>query len=382
MVGVQDPGSLSAAVPFYADIGGRTIRDVVRPTLTGSAVRIRLSNRFGTRPLTFTDVRIAPSAGGGATRGLGRRIAFHGRTRVTIPVGGQVASDLVPLHVQAGRDLAVSLYAPGPTGTVTGGGSLFHTNYISDQGDTAASASASSFPTVSHTWYFLTGVDVRPRAKAAAVVAVGASITFGYRSTADAYRGWGDILARRLHARSRTRNLSVINAGIAGNNLHEDTGCYGDSVLHRLDRDALDQPGVRVVIIAVGSNDLTQPHQDPADPCIAHTPISARGMIADYTKAIRRTHARQLKAILATIPPFGAYQYWSPQIEQERQAINRWIRRSKLPDAVIDEDAVLADPAHPSRLLPRYDSGDGLHPNDAGHARLGSSINLSMFPTP
>jgi lysophospholipase L1-like esterase len=369
-------------MPFYADIGGRTIRDVVRPTLSGSAARIRLSNLFGARPVTFTDVRIAPSAGGGATDGPGRRVTFHGRTRVTIPVGGQIASDVVAMPVQSARDLAVSLYSPGLTGTVTAGGSLFHTNYISNPGDTAVSSAGSSFPNVSQVWYFLTGVDVQPRAKAAAVVAVGASITFGYRSTPDAYRGWVDILARRLHANRRTRNLSVINAGIAGNNLHQDTGCYGQSLLHRLDRDALDQPGVRAVIIAIGSNDLTQPHQNPADPCIAHTPISAHGMIADYTKAIRRIHARQLKAILATIPPFGAYQYWSPQIEQERQAINRWIRRSKLPDAVIDEDAVLADPAHPSRLLPRYDSGDGLHPNDAGHARLGSSINLSMFPTP
>ena len=376
----KDPGTLAALVPYDDDVGGHTIRDVVRVTLDGSAVRIRLSNLLGSRPLTIDHARVARSAGGAATSGRSRRLTFGGRPRITIPAGRQVVSDLAAFRVRAGRGLAVSLYSAGATGTVTAGGSQFHTNYLSPPGDAAASASAADFPHAAKAWYFLTGVDVRPvRRSAGAVAAIGASITTGWNSTLDAYRGWVDVLGRRLHANRPTRDLAVLNAGIAGNTLHEDTGCYGQSVLHRLERDALDQPGVRTVIVGVGSNDLTQPHQNPSDPCIAHTPISARGMIADYALAVRRIHARHLRALLLTIPPFGRNPSWSPAIERERRAINRWMRASPLPDGVIDAEPVLADPAHPTWLLPVYDSGDGLHPDDAGHAALGTSIHLSLL---
>jgi lysophospholipase L1-like esterase len=376
----KDPGRLAVLIPHHDDIGGRTVRDVVRVTLDGSALRIRLSNLFGSRPLVIDAARVARSAPAGATTGPSRRLTFHGKARVTIPVGGQVASDVAPLAVRSGQDLAVSLYSAGPTGTVTAGGSQFHTNYVSESGDHTASGASGDFPEAARAWYFLTGVDVRPVHRAAgAVVAIGASITTGFNSTLDAYRGWVDVLGRRLHAKSATRDLAMVNTGIAGNNLHEDTGCYGQSLLHRLRRDALDQPGVTAVLVAIGSNELTQPHQDRSDSCIAHTPISATGMIADYSKAVRRIHARHLEAILMTIPPFGRNANWSAAIERERRAINKWMRTSKLPDGVVDAEPVLADPAHPSWLLPAYDSGDGLHPNDAGHNALARSINLNLF---
>jgi lysophospholipase L1-like esterase len=378
---VQDPGSLSGAIPFYDDIGGRTIRNVVRPTLDGSAMRVRLSNLLGTQPLTITDARVARSGAQAAATGPSRRLTFSGRTRVTIPPGRQIASDLVPFDVRAQRNMAVSLYAPGPTGPATAGGSLFHTNYVSEPGDVASNPSSAPFSTLAKAWYFVSGVDVVPRRPAGTVVVIGASITTGYRSTPDAYQGWVDVLGRRLHANRRTRNLAVVNAGIAGNTLHEDTGCYGQSVVHRLDRDALNQPGVRTVVVAVGSNDLTQPNQTD-DACAAHTPVSAADMIALYSQVLRRIRARHLTGILATIPPFGHYRYWSADIEQRREAINTWMRASKLSDGVIDEDAVLADPADPTVLPAGFDSGDGLHPNDAGHAALGNQIPLSLFPTP
>ena len=214
---------------------------------------------------------------------------------------------------------------------------------------------------------------------------MGDSITAGYDSTRDAYRGWVDRLANRLHADRAVAPLSVLNAGIAGNNLHEGSPCYGQSGLARIRRDALDQPGVRVVVVDEGANDITQPAEPSSAPlavCLAHRRISAASMIALFKRTIGIIRARHLRAVGVTIAPFGRYAYWSPVIEAERQAINRWIRHSRAFDAVLDFDRAVRDRAHPSWLAPRYDSGDGLHPNDLGHAALARSISLRALVGP
>src|SRR4051794_29383245 len=149
----NDPGTLASLVPHHDDLGGRTVRDIVRVTLGGSALRIRVSNLLGTRPLTIDDARVARSAGGAATSGPGRRLTFGGRGRITIPAGRQVVSDVTAFEVQAEQDLAVSVHGAGVTGTVTAGGSLFHTTYLSPPGDAAASTSAARFPDTAKVWY-------------------------------------------------------------------------------------------------------------------------------------------------------------------------------------------------------------------------------------
>ena len=149
-----------------------------------------------------------------------------------------------------------------------------------------------------------------------------------------------------------------------------------------MQRDVFEQPGVRDVIVDEGVNDITQPQESssaPAYECLAHRPITAAGMIAAYQHAIARIHAHHLKAIGATISPSGHYEFWTPAIDAERQQINHWIRTSHAFDGVIDFDRVLRDPAHPAWLNPRYDSGDGLHPNDAGDAAMAAAIPLSLF---
>jgi lysophospholipase L1-like esterase len=240
-----------------------------------------------------------------------------------------------------------------------------------------------SFPEEVSTWYWLDGVDVTPRnPRSGAVVALGDSITAGFASSPDRDADWPDRLADRLRAAPARPPLAVLNAGISGNNLSRSSPCFGHSGLERMQRDALDQPGVRDVIVALGVNDITQPREPRsagAYECLPHRPISAAGLIADYRAAIRRIHARRLRAIGATITPFGRYPYWTPAIEAERQQINHWIRTSHAFDGVLDFDRVLRDPAHPAWLRPALDSGDGLHPNDRGHAAMAKAIPLSLF---
>jgi lysophospholipase L1-like esterase len=380
------PGPAASAIPFSGGTGGRTVRDVVHLTLGGTEVRVRLSNVFGSRTATFTDVRvaIARGAGGGETvPGTSRRLRFGGATTARVPAGRIVASDPIRLAIGPGANVAVSIYAPHATGRSTNSGDVDHTNYVSAAGDVASSTAPASFPEAVSAWYWLGGVDVRPHnPRAGAIVALGDSITAGYDSTPDADRDWPDRLADRLRAAHARPPLAVLNAGISGNNLSRSSPCFGQSGLQRMQRDAFDQPGVRDVIVALGVNDITQPHEPRsagAYVCLPHRPISAAGLIADYRIAIRRIHAHHLRAIGATITPFGRYRYWTPAIEAERERVNNWIRTSHAFDGVIDFDRALRDPSHPTWLKPAYDGGDGLHPDDAGHAAMARAIPLSLF---
>ena len=379
------PGVLGPGLPLFLDgTGGHTVRDVVHLTLGGARVRVRLSNFFGTQTAVFTDVRVALRTRGAATRaGTSRRVHYAGSTSVRIAPGRQVASDPVALRVRPGDEVAISLYAPHATGVSTLQGSLNHTNYLSGPGDRTAAVAPLAFPTKSPSWYWLGGVDVLPpSAPAHAIVALGDSITAGYDSTLNANRDWVDLLADRLHSARRTRELSLVNAGIAGNNLHEDSPCYGESALHRMARDVLAQPGVRYVIVDEGVNDITHPTEPPSAPlysCLAHRPITAAGMISLFTTAAKRIHAAHLRAIGVTLSPFGRYAYWTAAIEAERQRLNRWIRSTRTFDGIIDFDRVLRDPRHPAWMNPRFDGGDGLHPNDLGHRAMTRAIDLSLF---
>jgi lysophospholipase L1-like esterase len=380
------PGPAASTIVFDGGTGGRTVRDVVHLTLGGTNVRVRLSNVFGNRTATFGDVRIAVASGSGlagTVAGTSRRVRFRGATTIRVAPGHAIAGDPVALAVRPGANLAVSLFAPRATGTVTTSGDVDHTSYISAPGDATASTSPQSFPARASAWYWIDGVDVAPRnRRSGAIVGLGDSITAGFDSTPNADRGWPDLLADRLRAAHTRPPLAVLDAGISGNDLSRPSPCFGSSGMQRMQRDVFDQPGVRDVIVAEGVNDITQPREPRsagAYACLPHRAISAAGMIADYRSAIGRIHARGLRAIGATITPFGRYEYWTPAIEAERQRINRWIRTSHAFDGVIDFDRVLRDPAHPAWLKPSYDSGDGLHPDDAGHAAMADAIPLSLF---
>ena len=223
--------------PAFDDAGGLTVRNVVRISVGGAAVRVRLSNLFGTRPLNLDRVRLALSAGGAAIMpGSSRTVRFGGRTQVTIPVGTQIRSDPVQLRVVARRSLAVSVYSSGPTGRVTVGGDLLHTTYLSQLGDHTAATTGGAFNRQAKVWYFLSGLDVlSPSSVPGAVVTLGDSITAGTGSTSNTWRSWPDRLAERF-ARAK-HPLGVVDAGISGNTLHESSPCFGQKGPDRLARD-------------------------------------------------------------------------------------------------------------------------------------------------
>ena len=350
---------------------GVSIRNVVHLSVGGSAVRVRLSNAFGTAPLVLGHVTVAraadASASPAAVPGTMREARFHGQRSVTAAPGGDVRSDPVPLAVPARGDLLVTVFLASDAGPVTFHSVALQTSYRGE-GDLAADPTGAAFTTQTSSWYYLTGVDVRDAPAAGAVVTLGDSITDSLGSTYGANVRWPDLLAERLLARPPSRRLGVMNAGISGNRLLLDgtVDAFGPRALDRLDRDVLSRSAVRTVLVMEGINDIQQsPHQ--LDPTVI---TSALRTIAD------RAHARGLRVVGATLTPFEGWRVYDETLEAVRQAVNAFIRTSGAFDAVVDFDAVLRDPADGSRLLPAYDSGDHLHPGDAGYRAMANAVDL------
>ena len=357
-----------------AAFNNQTLRQIVRVSIGGRLVRVRLSNAFGAQPLAVGSAHIALRSAGAAIKpGSDRTLTFGGAKSTIIWPGALMVSDAVELDVPALADLAVSIYLSGDvpaTFPITGHRVARQTNYVSPAGDFTASADMPISSTV-QSWYFLTGVEVMAAQQAQAVVVLGDSITDSNLSTLDTNNRWPDQLARRLIA--ARRQIGVSNQGAAGNRVLQD-GPGGESGLHRFDRDVLSQSGVAWVIVILGINDLR--NRNPVE-------VTADDMIAGYKQMILRARARGLKIFGGTLLPYenetftpGAY---TPEGEVRRQAVNAWIRTSGAFDAVIDFDRALRDPSHPARLLPKYDYGDHLHPSDLGYQLMGDTVDLTLF---
>ena len=357
----------------------RTVRQVMRTSIGGSAVRIRLSNLFGTVPLTIGPVHIAEHASGSAIRpGTDHAVTFGGRTTVTIAKGGDVLSDPVDISVAPLQELAVSLYLPAGAGASTLHGVGNQTAFITLTGDATA---AQQLPEgeVTSSRLFLTDVEVATDEKAQAIAAIGDSITDGIGSTPDQNTRWPDVLAARLQADPKLASTAVIDAGIAGNRVLHDgvTPFLGPSALARFDRDVLNKPGVHWVLLMEGINDIaaTDMLATPQDN------VSVQQIIDGMKTLIARAHQKGIKIAGATLTPYKnvEWPYHSARGEVRRQAINAWIRNAGAFDAVLDFDRVVRDPAHPDCLLASFDSGDHLHPNDAGYKAMVTSIDLRLF---
>ncbi len=376
---VNEP-SLAAALAFGGTAAHQTVRLIVHTAAAGDRVRVRLSNTFGAQPLTFGAASLARRATGATlSPGSVRRLTFGGRSIVTIPPGREMYSDPVRLTVSAQQDLAVSLYVPGLSGpAMTWHGSAFTTSYLSKPlaGDHSADQGAAAFPYTTTSWFWLDGVDVATTAYAGVVVALGDSLTDGVLSSIDGNNRWPDVLARRLLRLPVGRRESVVDAGISGNTVSAiPCGPCGPASVERLDRDVLGQAGVRQVILFQGGQDIGRG-------------ASAAHIIAAMRDIARRVHARGLAIDGATITPDGGTTFFTTpaiclcmpaQREAVRQAVNAFVRKSGVFDAVIDFDALLRDPRRPDHLNARYDSGDHLHPNVAGLQAMGDAIPLSIF---
>ena len=360
-------GPLGAGTPTSAGLENQTVRNIVHTSAGGRAIRVRLTNRLGDAPVTFASVRVALRRSGAALApGTTRRVTFGGRTRVTIPDHAEVVSDPVDLAVGPRRDVAVSLFAPGRTVPPTAHFLALQTNYLAT-GDATADEGAGAFTTTLGSWYFLSEVDVLAgRRVRGAIVALGDSITDGAGTTPNTNRRWPDQLAGLLGDR-----FGVANAGIIGNNVHESSSCFGLNALARLETEVFSRAGVTDVILLEGINDLTHPGTpEPRFPCLTRIPISAEGLIEHYEQLIARVHAEGLRIYGGTLTPSLGWAGFTQATEAERQAVNRWIRTSGAFDGYIDFDAAVRDPANPSLLAPQYDSGDHLHPSDAGAAAM------------
>jgi lysophospholipase L1-like esterase len=379
VAGNEDSG-LNWSKRGFAD---QSVRQVVRVSTGGRAVRIRLSNAYGDRPLRVSGATVGRSAGGAVVwpKTL-RRLTFGHAATTVVPAGKELVSDPVPLTTSPLEKLSVTLRFTQATGPAT-----FHRFALGKtyraKGDHLNDFSAEPYTESTGAWYFLSGVETEGRgggrpAGRNTVVAFGDSLIDGVGSTPEADGRITDHLAERLMAAGRP--LGVVNAGIGSNKLLNGSACGGDSALARFRRDVLDRPGVRSVIVHLGANDIGAPQVD--DPCVRPNPkVSAAQLIEGHRQLIKEAHARDVKAIGVTIGPMkGAlFPLWNEEAERTRQAVNAWIRTSGEYDEVADLAKVMASPGDPELPKPGYVFMDGLHPNDAGYHALAAAIDLNSL---
>jgi len=351
----------------------QTVRMVVRTSIGGRRVRVQLSNALGSPALTIGAAHIAVRQKDAAIVPASDRVLkFAGRASFNVPPGALVVSDPVDLEVPKLSDLAISLYLPEDTGPPAVHPLGLHTTYIAS-GD--ATADATLNPSTKTTAYFwLSGVDVLAPSSASAIVAFGDSITDGFATTANKDQAWSTLLASRLASGKSTAMLGVLNLGISGNRVLHDVA--GTNALARFDRDVLARPGVRWMILLEGINDITFSAIPGIPPGQA---VTAEDLIWGYGQIIERAHLHSIKVAGATIMPVEGVPTYTENGEAVRQAVNQWIRTGGAFDAIIDFDALTRDPANPKRLRPEFDSGDHVHPNDAGNQAMGDVIDLSTF---
>jgi lysophospholipase L1-like esterase len=365
------PGNLSVR-----GFGDQTLREIVFTSAGGSMARVRLTNVFGSRPLTVDRATIAVQrAGATLVPGTIHTLTFAGRQAVIVPPGAEVLSDPVAMTVAPLTHLAISLYVPLVTGPATEHFQARQLNYVAG-GDHTLSSDATGFNAQTQSWYFLDGVEVlAPARDLGTVVAIGDSITDGVGSTLNGDARWPNDLARRLNGLPGD-SLSVIDEGIGGNRVLNDSVCCGIDAVARFERDVLGQPGVRDVILLEGINDIGYDRStNPLN--LPHTDVSALQIVEGYEQMIALAHAAGVKIFGATLTPFQGARYWTPANEAKREAVNRWILTSGQFDGVIDFAAAVADSSDPERLAPQYDSGDHLHPNAAGYRAMADAIDLS-----
>jgi lysophospholipase L1-like esterase len=361
------------------DLADVTLRQIVHLSIAGPQIRIRLSNRFGTSPLSCDAVHIArpiSPASNEIARGSDTSVRFFGRSDVTIPAGADYISDPIAFPVAALSDVAITIHFAQLTASQTGHPGSRATSYLVHRQSLAA-IELTEPKKIEH-WYFIAAIEVLAPASAETIVTLGESITDGHGATTNGNDRWPDVLARRFQADARTRDISVLNQGIGGNRLLLDG--LGPNALARFDHDVLGQPAVRYVILLEGINDIGTLARTQEVPDSDHDSLVQR-MEAAYEQIVTRAHSHGIKVFGATILPFAGSDYYHPSIrtEKDRRAVNEWIRARGHFDAVIDFDKLMRDPRQPERLLPKFDSGDHLHPSPAGYQTMGNAVPLSLF---
>ncbi|MFE6281777.1 SGNH/GDSL hydrolase family protein [Streptomyces sp. NPDC057877] len=368
-------GTWATATSGHQEVGpwtDRTLRLVVHTSVGGPRVRLRFDNTFAAAPVRIGSATVAVQDSGATARGVPVPVTFGRSPTASVPAGAQVYSDPLAFQVPADANLLVSFHLPGTVTAAPAHRLAVQRSYVSEPGNHTADGPATAYTSTITHWPLLTGVDVG--GGPGSVVMLGDSITDGDRSTVGANRRWPDVLATRLLAQSTVPHYGVLNQGISsnrvladrypGDGVSSDTG--GVSALHRLDRDVLAQTSVRTAVVFQGINDLL-------------SGASADEVAAGLKEIAQRARARGLRVPAATLLPCGGVAGCTAAVEAERAEVNEWIRDASVFDGVLDFDAVLRDPAQPTRMRPEYDSGDHLHPGDAGLAELAESVDLTLL---
>lgn len=346
---------------------GKTLRHIVHTSIGGSSARVHLSNAYGDGPLTISDIHVAVSAGGSSVRPeTDHLLTVNGLSSVTLAAGQEVDTDGIDMAVPALSDVGISFYVSQAPAALTGHDFSGQTRYDAT-GDVAGQATINAG--ASQNYVFVTNLDVQGPAPQGAVVLLGASISNGTGSSFNENTRWSNDFAARLV--NAGKNVGVINEGIAGNTLLRDGS--GPSAANRFDHDVLGQPGARWVIFS----------DDPINDLGDRPVPSADALIAAEQSLITRAHNAGFRFLCSTLTPFQGSGSWSQEGETARQKINAFIRSADSGcDGIVDQDAATHDPANPTQYLPAYDSGDHLHPNDAGHQAIANAIDLTLFTPP
>jgi lysophospholipase L1-like esterase len=373
----QIPEPQNALAP--EDLHDATMRQIFHLSVGGSALRVHLSNAFGTEALHFTSVHIArPVSPASSTidSTSDRALTFSGNSDANVPPGAELVSDALDYPVSALFDLAVTFHLDSSPARQTGHPGSRATSYFV-HGDFLAAPNLLDAKHTDH-WYQISEIDVLSPAEAASIVVLGDSITDGHGATTNGNDRWTDVLAQRLQASPTARSIGVSNQGIGGNHLLTDG--LGPNALARFDRDVLAPAGVRWVIVFEGVNDLGGLARTVEMSPQEHN-ARVKQVIAAYEQMVVRAHGHGLRVYGATITPYVGSDYYhpSPSSEADRQAVNTWIRAAGHFDAVIDFDKVVLDPQHPDHLLPADDCGDHLHPSPAGYRAMGEAVPLTLF---
>jgi lysophospholipase L1-like esterase len=362
------------------EVSGKTVRQIIFPSLGGGEVRLHISNRYGRGQLGIVQATFAKAAGSGAA--LSDPVAlvtFDGKDELQLPPGGEADSDPIKINLVGHQAYAVSLYL-GPHQNMQAWHRFARqVNFISDAGDHSRDATAEAFRQSFTQFAWITSLSVADPT-AGGVIAIGDSITDGVSSTIGLNRRWPDDLSRRLAVDGKM-SMAVLNAGIAGNRLLSDSPCYGESLAARFEREIAGRANVQTAIVLIGINDInfaaTAP-RDVVDCGFPYRQITAENLIAGYRGLIEVAHRHHVRLLLGTLAPAAL----PADREAIRQAVNRWIRSDNGFDGVIDFDEALRDEIHPQDLRAAYDSGDHLHPSDAGYAAMAEAVPLNLLSAP
>ncbi|MFC9895053.1 GDSL-type esterase/lipase family protein [Nocardia sp. NPDC127579] len=355
----------------------QTLRQVVRVTTGGDTARITLSNRFGRNDLRIAAATVGRTESGARVQPDSLRpLRFQGSDTATIAPGADLTSDPAELRLAPSESATITLYLAEPTGPATFHAQGYATSYRA-AGNQAGVADSAAFTDTTHSWYFLSSVQLSGgSAPADSIVAFGDSITDGFGSDNDGNNRYPDALADRLAAAGTPR--AVLNAGIGGNTLLSDSPWYGESAVRRFDRDVLAHNGVSTVVLLGGLNDIGFSEVDL--PTYKPNPVvSVQQLIDAYRDLIARAHRAGLKVVGGTLLPMKGAEYYTPTSAAKLRALNEWIRTGGEFDVVADFAAAVADPADPDRLNPAFDSGDHKHPNAAGYRAMAAAVDLNAI---